>query len=92
MSLSAIQLPKSPVSYELSKQIIDPRVVPICVEHIHEFGTITKTIVYYHNYGSFLKITIMKFPPSGEPQIKTYIYPIIEPRSQNSSNAHQYVV
>ena len=59
---------------KLEKRILDLRVIPICVDHIIDTGFFRKRIVYYHNYGDHIQITILMLPMVGKPKIIKYNY------------------
>ena len=67
-----IQLSNIPSPYELRKIVIDYRNLPVCFEHIEDVGVFRKRYVYYHNYGDYVRITIVEIPFIGEPKLKSY--------------------
>ena len=72
--MSNIQLGNIPSPIELKKYVVDLRAIPICVDHIIDTGFFRKRIVYYHNYGDRIQITIVMIPMVGEPKIIKYSY------------------
>lgn len=81
--MSNIQLSNIHIPYELRKIVIDYRNLPICTSHIEDTGFLRKRYVYYHNYGTYVQITIITIPMFGEPKIITYHYSVAKKHRQS---------
>lgn len=100
MGAPNIQLGDIPSPYEMRKVVIDYRNLPVCVDHIEDTGFLRKRYVYYHNYGTYVQITIVMVPMMGEPKILSYRYNTGKKRQRTShakvktrdTNLKQYVV